>query len=120
MMPARFGDSASDTIVGQAEVPSLRAMVMSLFLTPIVTIWLRSAAWVRWALIGTNDRPRSVDLKTRLAATKSVFASCGEKTIGVSQFQRYDSLSASGCGRIEIVSPVIRSTRTMLPFCDSL
>ena len=49
-----------------------------------------------------------------------IFGSCGDITSGVSQFQRIGGSPALACGRIDIVSPVTRSMRTMLPSCDSL
>jgi hypothetical protein len=48
------------------------------------------------------------------------FGSCADMTSGVSQCQRYGCSPGAGCGLIEIVSPVTRSTRDMLPSCDSL
>ena len=49
-----------------------------------------------------------------------IFGSLGDMTSGVSQFQRSAGSPGFACGRIEIVSPVTRSIRTMLPSCDSL
>ena len=49
-----------------------------------------------------------------------IFGSCGDMTSGVSQFHRTGGSPGCACGRIDTVSPVTRSMRTMLPSCDSL
>src|SRR4026209_2606153 len=53
--PASFGDSASDTIVGQFEMPSLRAIVIWLPYNPITFVSVRSALVVRSALTATHE-----------------------------------------------------------------
>lgn len=101
-------------------MPSLREKRISLPLTPMVTISSRFCPSVRSSLTAVHDSPRSVDRNTLLAAAYMIFGSCGESMIGVSQCQRSGGSPGPGCGRMPIVSPVTRSTRMMLPSCDSL
>jgi hypothetical protein len=120
MTPVRFGDSENEMMVGHAWMPSSLAIRMSLPFRPIVTMSSRLALLVRSVPAVSQFKPRLADRNTLLAAAKMTFGSCGDMTSGVSQFQRSAGSPAFGSGRIEMVSPVTRSMRTMLPSCDSL
>jgi len=111
--------------VPQREIPSLRAIEISVLTTPIVSIWLRSVLVVRSPLNATHESPRSVDRKTRCAAAIRTPGSCGERMNGVSQCQRFAGSSGveftvfALVGRMLFDSPVTMSRRTMFPPCDS-
>src|SRR6185437_9182676 len=62
--PARFGDSANETIAGHDWTPSSFEMRISLPFTPIVTMSSRLAPVVRSGLIAVHVRPRSAERKT--------------------------------------------------------
>ncbi len=112
-------------MLGHCEIPSLRAMVMSLPFTPIVTMLSRLTFFVRSGLIASHESPRSRERKTRLAAVSRTPASLGDCMSGVSQWKRYDSplvelTTLKTVGRIDFDSPVSLSRRMMLPSCDSV
>src|ERR1051326_4356696 len=92
---------------------------MSLPSTPISGSVSRSVFVVRSGLIAFHEWPRSGDLKTRLAATKMVAGLCGEMTTGVFQFQRYGFSPSGVIGLMVLRSLVVKSTRLILPSCDS-
>src|SRR5215510_16581080 len=85
-------------------------MEISLPLTPINSSVSRSALVVRSGLIGFHECPRSVDFKTRLAQTKTVAGLCGEISIGVSQFHRYDFSPSGGSVFFLLIRRPPRST----------
>src|SRR6187455_2623244 len=94
---------------------------------PMIGISLRSVFVVRSGDISAHESPRSTEPKTLLAATRILPGSCGENTIGVSQFQRNGAEFDAGAGntltkfgRMLRASPVTRLRRWMLPSCDSL
>src|SRR5688500_2229605 len=124
--PGCRGDSARETIAGHCEMPSFREMLIWSPRSPIVTIESRDMFFVRSGLITVHESPRSVDLKTRFAATSSVPGSFGESIIGESQWKRKLSPGAGagvtfvGVGRMFFDSPVTVFRRIMLPFCDSV
>jgi hypothetical protein len=62
----RFGER--DDRRPRADAIIARAILVSLFFTPIVTISSRFAPLVRSWLIGAHDNPRSAERKTRFAA----------------------------------------------------
>ena len=101
-------------------MPSLRENRVSRFLTPINSMSSRGAFVVRSGLTAVHVSPRSGDRNTLLAAAYNTFASCGDWTSGVSQFHLYAGSPCGATGLMDTVSPVTRSTRTMLPSCDSL
>ena len=112
-------------MVGHAEMPSSFEIRMSLPLSPIVTMSLRTALAVRSGLIAVHESPRSVLLNTRLAPTSSVPLSFGENISGVSQWKRYASPAVAfvtfcKVGRMLFDSPSNLSLRVRLPSCDSV
>src|SRR5262245_60168657 len=112
-------------MVGQAETPSLREMLISLLRTPMVTISLRFALLVRSGLMAVQLSPRSVERNTRFAATSSMAGAFGDSLMGVSQLKRYASpavalVTLAAVGRMLFDSPVTLSRRIMLPPCDSV
>src|SRR5205085_10245359 len=79
---------------------------------------------VRSWLIGCQVLPKSVDLKTTLPLSSTVFLSCGDWMIGEFQLKRYfmepaAPPSSNGCGLTSCCSRVRKLVRTMLPPCDS-
>src|SRR5262245_23692778 len=108
-------------------MPSLRDRRISVFRTPIVDNSLRSAFDVRSGLMTAQESPRSLVRNTLLAAARMAVGSVGDRTSGVSQFQRNGSAPSTGAGfvfwsfgRMLRASPVILFLRWMLPSCDSL
>src|SRR5262245_54107291 len=115
----RLGDSANDTIVGHATMPSFLEIVMSLPFTPIVTISSRLALVVRSPPTASHVCPLFDERNTRLPDANKMLGLCMDSTRGVSQLNRMGASPGAAIGRIDTVSPVTRSTRTMLPSCDS-
>src|SRR5205807_7163182 len=80
---------------------------------------------VRSELIAAQCSPPSVVLNTTLPPNRSTFASVGETSIGLVQLKRYSrsagllSCTPERYGRMERVTPVLRSTRVTLPFWES-
>ena len=100
-------------------------MVISLPLSPIVTMLSRLAFCVRSGEMASHESPRSRERNTLLAAASSTPGSLGESMSGVSQWKRYASRGAAfvtfcAVGRICRDSPVTLLRRTMLPSCDSV
>ncbi len=91
---------------------------------PLVTCFDLSFR-VRSGLMAVQCSPPSVVLNTTLAPRYTVFASRGDTAMGDVQLKRYFkfagfiSLTLDRSGRMERVRPVLRSTRVMLPFCES-
>src|SRR6266702_5083493 len=91
---------------------------------PLVTCFALSFR-VRSGLIAVQCSPPSVVLKTTFPPKYTTFASVGDTAIGDVQLNRYFrsagfiSLTPDRYGRTERVIPVLKSTRVMLPFCES-
>src|SRR2546426_9848881 len=91
---------------------------------PLVTCFDLSLR-VRSGLIAAQCSPPSVVLNTTLPPNRTTFASVGETSIGVVQLKRYcrsagfRSCTPERYGRMERVTPVLRSTRVTLPFWES-
>src|SRR6185369_9545158 len=92
-MPARIGDSFSDTIVQCVSAP-----VASLVMPPVVRMETRIfivSAVDRSGEMANISSPRFVDFITRLAPKYIVCGLCGEMKYGVFQFQRRSSAAES-------------------------
>src|ERR1035437_2959009 len=113
-------------MAGHWLTPSFFETVISAPLSPIVVMESRFTLLVRSGLMTVQESPRSVDLKTLFAATRSVPLSFGEMIIGVSHSKRYASpglgagVTLSAFGRMLFDSPVTLSRRIMLPSCVSV
>src|SRR3989441_12957133 len=91
---------------------------------PLVTCFDLSLR-VRSGLIAAQCSPPSAVLNTTLPPNRTTFASVGETSIGVVQLKRscrsaaFRSCPPERYGRMERVTPVLRSTRVTLPFWES-
>src|SRR5258708_13053618 len=86
-------------------MPSFRAMLTSLPLTPIVTISSRLAPGVRSPPTDSHVWPRFDERNTRLAPAKMTAELWGDMTSGVSPFPRNGGSPGGGIGPIATCPP---------------